>query len=256
MIELGIGLVGIGRAWGVGDQTVPDEAAAQALLQGALALGIRLFDTAPAYGSSEARVGRFLAGLDPGRRAGLIVATKCGEHWDADAGAAFVDHGYPALRCSIDQSLERLDRIDLLQVHKASVAVLDDPGLARALDYARAAGVPRFGASVSDLPTALRALGDARLDTIQLPFNSETRQLLPAILAATAAGNKVLVNRPFASGRLVAAGGGAAAMRDAYAAILAQPFQGFVLSGTRSPRHLAENLEAFAAARGFSGSPA
>ena len=64
-VELGLGLVSLGRQWGVRDVDPPNEADAAALLECAVALGIRVFDTAPAYGSSEERLGRFLTSLLP-----------------------------------------------------------------------------------------------------------------------------------------------------------------------------------------------
>jgi aryl-alcohol dehydrogenase-like predicted oxidoreductase len=47
-IELGLGLVSLGRTWGVRDVAPPSEADGTALLQRAITLGIRVFDTAPA----------------------------------------------------------------------------------------------------------------------------------------------------------------------------------------------------------------
>ena len=51
---------------------------AKALLDRARALGINLLDTAPAYGTSEARLGKLLAG----ERADWILCTKVGESFD------------------------------------------------------------------------------------------------------------------------------------------------------------------------------
>jgi aryl-alcohol dehydrogenase-like predicted oxidoreductase len=250
-VELGLGLLSIGRAWGHIDPGVPDQAAVTALLDGALALGIRVFDTAPAYGTSEARFGAFLAGLDPAGRAGLTIATKCGEHWDEAKQAPFVDHGYDALCRSIDRSLARLGRIDLIQLHKTTQAVLDSPAVDRALAHARARGVERLGASVSDLATALRVSADGRFGAIQLPYNSAEAAMAPALDRAGARGLFVLINRPFAMGRLLHEAAGptspAATAAASFRAILAHRFTGAVLSGTRSARHLADNLAAFRA---------
>ena len=58
---LGLGTVKLGRDQGVkypNGFTIPDDAAARALLDQARALGINLIDTAPAYGVSEQRLGR------------------------------------------------------------------------------------------------------------------------------------------------------------------------------------------------------
>lgn len=62
---LGLGTVKLGRDQGVkypNGFTIPDDAAARALLDQARALGINLIDTAPAYGVSEQRLGPLLRG--------------------------------------------------------------------------------------------------------------------------------------------------------------------------------------------------
>ena len=69
-MEFGLGLIGIGKPWGFANPEVPDESQAMALLEKAFALGVRYFDTAPSYGSSEERLGRFLAALAPGGTVG------------------------------------------------------------------------------------------------------------------------------------------------------------------------------------------
>src|SRR5690349_4554394 len=83
-VELGLGLLSIGRAWGYRSGMPPAEEDAIDLLRHAVGRGIRFFDTAPAYASSERIFGRFLNGLGAGGQ-GLTISTKMGEHWDADA---------------------------------------------------------------------------------------------------------------------------------------------------------------------------
>ncbi|MGH8733641.1 MAG: aldo/keto reductase, partial [Burkholderiales bacterium] len=131
MIELGLGLLSIGRPWGARGESPPSESEALALLQKAASLGIGFFDTAPAYGASEAILGRFLRHDDR-----AFVATKMGEWWNAASGASTVDHRYESLKRSIDRSLELLGRIDLLQVHKATAENLQSADVARAIEYA------------------------------------------------------------------------------------------------------------------------
>ena len=88
-LRLGLGLVSIGRVWGVRQSAPPDADEAQKLLSRAVELGIAIFDTAPAYAESEARLGRFLAGLEPSRRQALTIMTKMGEHWDFERGTSY-----------------------------------------------------------------------------------------------------------------------------------------------------------------------
>jgi aryl-alcohol dehydrogenase-like predicted oxidoreductase len=94
--QIGIGCVTFGREI--------DEGSANALLDHALARGVRLFDTAAAYGqgASEAILGRWLTSRRP---SGITVATKILPPYD---------------RANIEASLKRLgvDHIDLLYLHQ------------------------------------------------------------------------------------------------------------------------------------------
>src|SRR3954447_26051500 len=62
-VQFALGTIGIGKPWGFANPEVPAEPEALALLERAYALGVRYFDTAPSYGVSEARLGRFLSRL-------------------------------------------------------------------------------------------------------------------------------------------------------------------------------------------------
>jgi len=244
---LGLGLLSIGKPWGFRRRAVPPYEAAAALLEAAFELGIRHFDTAASYGDGEEKLGRFLRG-----RAGagdVTVATKFGEHWDAEAGAPFVDHSYEALARSLDRSLERLGRIDLLQVHKASPEVLRSPELQRALDHARAAGVGRFGASVSSPEAGAAALACGWVQALQFPFNQGHTAFAGVIDAARERGVAVVINRPFGEGRLLYDDGGRAREGEALSGLLRFVAErvgpATILVGTASIDHLRADVEAF-----------
>jgi len=245
-VSLGLGLLSIGRAWGHRPGEPPAEEEAIDLLSHAVARGITFFDTAPAYAASERIFGRFLKALGADA-AGLTVSTKMGEHWDADRQSGFVDHSYEALCRSLDRSLKLLVRIDVLQIHKATVEALASKDVARAIDYARSSGIAKIGASVSDLEAARMACGSGGFSHIQFPYNRLSVALEPAFEMARQAGMNVLVNRPFAMGRLIheASAGTADPLPEALAFILRQPFEGVILTGTRSKRHLDESVAAF-----------
>lgn len=245
-VSLGLGLLSIGRAWGFQPGDPPAEEDAVDLLRHAVARGIAFFDTAPAYAASERIFGRFLK--DRGDRATtLTISTKMGEHWDADRQSGFVDHSYEALCRSLDRSLGLLGRIDVLQIHKASTEALASKDVARAIDYAHSAGITKIGASVSDLEAARMACGSGCFSHIQFPYNRLSVALDPAFAMARQAGMTVLVNRPFAMGRLIhdASAGTVSPLPEALGFILRQPFEGVILTGTRSRRHLDESISAF-----------
>src|SRR5690606_17737818 len=85
------------------------------------------------------------------------------------------------------------------------------------------------------------------------PYHRGDEHMAPAFQLAARAGATVLVNRPLAMGRLVHERPPQlerrAAVIAAFAFVLAQPFDGAILVGTRSLTHLAENLESFSAVR-------
>jgi aryl-alcohol dehydrogenase-like predicted oxidoreductase len=249
-VSLGLGLLSIGRAWGHRHGLPPSEEDALALLDHAVAKGITFFDTAPAYGTSEAIFGRFLK--DQGARAlDLTISTKMGEHWNAEEQIAYSDHSYDALCRSLDRSLHRLGRIDLLQIHKATAAVLSSKEVERAIDYARSTGIKAIGASVSDLEAARLACASGAYASIQFPYNRLSTALEPAFEMARNAALSVLINRPYAMGRIVpdVARDPTQALQDALGFILQQPFKGIILTGTRSPHHLDATVTAFQAQR-------
>lgn len=95
--RLGLGLIGIGRPWPTDDAPVASQRQADEILQAACDLGLALVDTAPAYGSSEAKLGAYLGDPDS-RAASFQVATKCCEFWTAERGS-WTDPGTVPSRC-------------------------------------------------------------------------------------------------------------------------------------------------------------
>jgi aryl-alcohol dehydrogenase-like predicted oxidoreductase len=243
-VEFGLGLIGIGKPWGFAHPEVPDEKQALTLLERAFSLGVRYFDTAPSYGVSEHRLGRFLSTLTPAERASVRIATKFGEHWDAAKAEPFVDHSLDALKRSLDGSVSRLGAIDFLQLHKTTPEVLASPALARAWEYAAAFGITGIGASVSDLESAGLAVAEETYRIVQFPYNAGQRNFAGTLERATARGMTVAINRPFAMGRMLYEDSELTKV-DAFGLILGKPFTGVILSGTKSPSHLEENWRAF-----------
>ncbi|HUG71731.1 MAG TPA: aldo/keto reductase [Pirellulaceae bacterium] len=252
-VRMGLGTISIGRRWGVNWTQLPTLGAALHLFFLAHTLGIRVFDTAPGYGFSEQRLGQFLKQLDHDQLAQLTVMTKCGVHWDFDRSTDYVDHSYDALCRSIDQSFDRLWKVDVMQLHQASVETLSDSGVMRAMRYARDRGAHLLGASVKT-PTAARlAIDNDEIDVIQLPYNPGSPQMKDSIRLAASRDKTIVINRPFGMGKLLDDRCVSDAMKtpiDAFRFILAQPFSGVVLVGTKSERHLQDNARAFQSAFG------
>ncbi|HYM32845.1 MAG TPA: aldo/keto reductase, partial [Candidatus Cybelea sp.] len=113
---IGLGTVKFGRNTAVKYPTafeLPGDAAIAALLARASDLGINLLDTAPAYGTAEARLGAALSG----QRDRWIIADKAGEEFDGKESR--FDFSPSAIVASVERSLKRLrtDRIDVLLLH-------------------------------------------------------------------------------------------------------------------------------------------
>jgi aryl-alcohol dehydrogenase-like predicted oxidoreductase len=245
-IELGLGLIGIGREWGAEDRTIASEAQANELLRQALALNIGFFDTAPSYGASEARLGRFLSELSSEVRAGLRVATKFGELWRD--GSSVIDHSYDSLCRSVDRSLRLLGQIDLLQIHKCTSTVLKLPSVMRAVEYARGLGVRSVGSSVSDREACQAAAHAEFIEAIQLPLNLRRPELADLARTARERGKLVIANRPVESGHMLAGVHGerrASILRDSFSFLAREGAADVVLTGTRSSSRLCENYAAF-----------
>lgn len=201
---VGFGAFKIGRNRGIkyrAPYSLPDDAAVARLLAGVVDLGVTWFDTAPAYGSSEERLGRLLP-----RAPDLVVSTKVGEEFDGERSR--YDFSPKAVRASLERSLARLRRdvLDLVFVHAGA----DDAALARATDTvealvaARSAGLVRaIGFSGKTVAAARRALSWA--DVLMVSYNLDDRSHADVIAEAHAAGVGVVVKKPLASGRLPAA---------------------------------------------------
>jgi aryl-alcohol dehydrogenase-like predicted oxidoreductase len=122
------------------------EASSLATLQAALDAGINFFDTAYIYGyagESERLIARALGH----RRGEIVLATKCGLHWDAARKQA-KDARPATIFRECEESLRRLqtDRIDLYYLHAPdpAVPVAESAGAFRELlqqGKIRAAGV-------------------------------------------------------------------------------------------------------------------
>jgi aryl-alcohol dehydrogenase-like predicted oxidoreductase len=242
-VQFGLGLIGIGRPWGYADPVVPPEAQARALLERAMELGVGFLDTAPSYGLSEERLGRFLSSLTLEQRARLTIASKFGEHWDAERQEPRVDHTFDALRRSLDGTVARIGVPQVLELHKTTPEVLRSDGLARAWEYALSLGVETIGASVSDAVSAGLAIADQRYGVMQIPFNCADQMFENAIDRAAARGIRVLVNRPFGMGKILYESG--VSKVEAFRFLVQKRFGGVVLSGTKSVAHLEENWKAF-----------
>lgn len=253
-VELGLGLIGIGREWGNIPSNIPNEVETVKFLRESVDLGISFLDTAPAYGSSEKKLGLFLNTIDDEERKKLFISTKFGEHWDKEKNQSYIDHSYEALCRSIDQSINLLGKIDLIQLHKSNPEVLVSQDFYKSLDYARKKGISNFGASVSDLFSGEIAIRSKDISIIQMPFNEANQSLERLIDMATENHKTLIINRPFNSGKNISPEtiNKEKNLINSFEFILRKPFNGIILTGTTSTNHLKENIKAFEYAKRMS----
>ena len=233
---LGLGTVKFGRNTG-GDYPRPYELPSDGRIAEVLATarreGINLLDTAPAYGTSEARIGEAIEG----HREDWILCTKAGEEFDGVA--SHYDFSEDAVLQSVDRSLARLrtDRLDILLLHSdgRSVDEIERAGAFRALARLKREGIVRAvgfsGKSPVDADAAM-----PRSDVLMCTINAGYRDEVGTARNAVDHGVGVLVKKPLARGFE----GGA----ERIAEIAKLDGVTSVVVGTLSPDHLAENAMA------------
>lgn len=209
---IGLGTVKLGRNQGVkypAPFDLPSDEQATALLQTAADLGINLIDTAPAYGTSEARLGELMARANWfGARERWVVCTKAGEEFEH--GASRFDFSPHAVRASVERSRARLgvDVLDIVLIHSsgADEEILRTSGAAEALHELKASGAIRsIGISSKTVAGGMLAI-EMGLDVIMVTFNQLEQEQLPVIHAAGRRGVGVLIKKALASGHNVSGG--------------------------------------------------
>jgi len=251
---LGLGTVKLGRNRGVKYPQafeLPSDRDALTLLETAWDAGINLLDTAPAYGSSEERLGRLL------RRCprDWVIVTKVGEEFD-EGGSRF-DFSAVATRASVERSLRRLGvaTLDAVLIHSdgGDLAILErEAVLSTLLDLKRAGWVRAVGMSTKTVAGGLRAVECC--DLVMVTHNLRHREELPVIRAARAADKGVLIKKGLLGGHL-----DRAAETDPVLAslrlIYAEPGASSAVIGTLDPAHLRANAAAAERALAERGRP-
>lgn len=187
--DLVVPTLGLG-AGQLGDPALPDTDADR-LLACALDAGVVLVDTAPSYGVSEARIGRFLRG----RRDRVVLSTKFGY-----GVAGIPDWIGPCITAGVEQALRVLgtDRIDLAHLHSCPRAVLERGDVTEALDRAKQAGKLRAIAYSGENEDLVFALGDARFDGFMASLNLCDQRVIDEALPRLA-GRGFIAKRPTAN---------------------------------------------------------
>lgn len=197
--QLGYGSMGLRgpKTWGI--RIVSDEAA-DTFLNAVLDSGINFIDTAPDYGASEERIGRFISS----RRNEFILATKCGCVYRQCEDHLELDHVWKAdvIRKNLETSLRRLktDVIDILQFHGGNAETLQREGLIDLLLSFREAGMIRFVGISSSLPNLPALIDLGVFDTFQIPYSCLAPQHCDLITRAAESGAGIIVRGGIAQG--------------------------------------------------------
>jgi aryl-alcohol dehydrogenase-like predicted oxidoreductase len=188
-------------------------AAAVATVRAAVDLGITHLDTAYCYGEqgeSERAIREALVGIGPTARDTVVIAGKCGIHWEPDASRdpprrQAVDGRPERIRAEVEESLGRLgtDRLDLLYLHAPdpTIPIEDSAGeLLRLLEAGKARAIGLSNASREQLE---RFAAVCPLAACQFHFNMLQREIEREILPwCMAEGVAMVVYWPLMKGLL------------------------------------------------------
>lgn len=239
---LGLGTVKFGRNQGVkypSGFALPSDDEARMLLRQARELGINLLDTAPAYGTSEERLGPLLRG----DRDAWVIVSKVGEEFES--GQSRFDFTAAHTRASVERSLTRLetDRLDLVLVHSdgQDLRILEQEGVYDELAVLKREGkILGFGFSGKTVEGSIKAL--ERGDCAMVTYNLNERTERQVIDHALSHGKGILVKKALASGHACLAGQDP--VKASFQLLFGEPGVTSAIVGTINPVHLAHNVAA------------
>ncbi|MHB1420146.1 MAG: aldo/keto reductase [Bacillota bacterium] len=200
--EVNLGKTGIRvPALGFGGIPIQTESHAQAVavVRSAYEQGVRFFDTARAYSTSEECIGEALEDV----RDQVVIATKT------------IARKPEKILEELATSLKNLrtDYVDLYQLHnvveeKTLEKILAPGGALELLQQKKASGVIRhIGITSHRLQTAIKAVETGAFETVQFPFNYIEKDALSSLYpAAQKMGMGVIVMKPLAGGVILQTG--------------------------------------------------
>lgn len=236
---LGLGTVKFGRNEQVKYPTsfdLPSDEAVSDLLGLARDLGINILDTAPAYGTSQQRLGQLLV-----RRQEWVIVSKVGEIFEK--GASRFDFSFEHTTSAVEETLRalRTDYLDCVLIHSDGddLRILEREGASDALQDLKRRGLIRaHGMSTKTVAGGLRAveLLDVVMVTSHLGYDAEAG----VIQAAVQQHRGVLIKKGLQSGHVAGEEGVLASFRH----VFAQPGISSLIVGTINPNHLSGNVAA------------
>ena len=192
--RLVLGTAALGLPYGlpegaVAPVLVPDEAARD-LIHGALAAGIATFDTAPAYGEAEARLGRALAGQ--------------GQVW-TKVSASVSDSPAREVARSVEASLERLrrPRVELVSWHNWTPSLAGKRAFRECWgELRRSPAIGSLGATTYGEDDAAAAVESGLFDVVQVEWNLLRQGVLRRLRRRSRSAVKIAVRSVWLQGVL------------------------------------------------------
>jgi len=199
---LGLGTVKFGRNQGVkypGGEgfKLPTDEEISSIIDLCIDKGVNLLDTAPAYGTSEERLGKILGA----RRKEFFLVTKVGEEFKKGESEYIFTAGHT--RMSVERSLKLLntDYLDCVMLHSSrdDVNVINNTGVIEELNKLKAEG-KILSTGVSTYTVEGGKLAVDLCDAAMVAYNKDYQQEKEVIDYARTKNKAILVKKGFASG--------------------------------------------------------
>jgi len=238
---LGLGTVKIGRNQQVKYPSgfeLPDDGAVIELFELARSLGINFIDTAPAYGSSEQRLGELLPDRDD-----WIIMTKVGEIFEN--GQSRFDFSFEHTVSSVQQSLKKLKRdvLDIVLVHSDGndMEIIRNESAFEALEMLKNQGlIKAYGMSSKTVEGGCWVVENC--DVVMATANLEYDDERPVLELAEKLNKGVIIKKGLQSGHADKASGGSG-VEKAFRHILSLPGVSSMIVGTINKHHLQHNVD-------------
>lgn len=248
---LSLGTVKIGRNQSVKYPTqfdLPSDQEVLTLLHQSLDMGISTLDTAPAYGLSEQRLGKFVKN----NRQHVQIVCKAGEQYIVDTDQSEYCFEANFLKQQLENSLRYLqtDYLDcwLLHCNNDDLANLTDEAIACLQQAKKDGWVRSIGASTKTVAAGEKALD--HFDCIMMTSNLEYQDENSLFDYAKNLNKGILLKKIFNSGWALQQN--SEKKQQILATTYKQLFQHSstcsAVVGTINPKHLLENIKAFAEA--------
>jgi len=193
---IALGTVELGLHYGidaVGQASKPSQQEAERLVKQAVECGINFLDTAPTYGNSEAVLGRILSNFSD-----VVIATKVSVPRDADGAVLLGSALAEAIDASLNNSCKALNRptLDLVQIHNATVPIIQQGEIASVLLRAKAKGqIRELGASVYTEDEALAVISSGVFASVQVAYSVMDQRMGQRVFAAAKMANVAVLAR-------------------------------------------------------------